>query len=220
VPTSLVAVDFTRAGPDRLYDEVRTGRRGGDDVDADDGRRAALDVLGLVLTVRRPEAVPAAIVAAVAAAIPCERVVLTIPNSDHTVSCWSSAAGPTSAPRRYVAATSFRLPDRRIAALTLDRPHPDFDPQERARLVTIARHLSTVTRFTLMWRDRPDALPILTPSERRVLGIVALGLTDRAAARRLGIAEATVHKHLEHAYRKLGVTNRVAATRALHAPGS
>jgi DNA-binding NarL/FixJ family response regulator len=52
----------------------------------------------------------------------------------------------------------------------------------------------------------------LTPRERDVLALVARGFTDAVIAGRLGIAEATVHKHLEHVYRKLGVTNRVSAT--------
>lgn len=59
----------------------------------------------------------------------------------------------------------------------------------------------------------------LTRQERRVLDFVAQGLTDREVAGRLGIAEATVHKHLEHAYRKLQVTNRVAATLAVRSSG-
>lgn len=64
--------------------------------------------------------------------------------------------------------------------------------------------------------DESDPTPAaaLTERERAVLALVARGLTDRAVAGRLGIAEATVHKHLEHAYRKLGVTNRVSATLA------
>jgi DNA-binding NarL/FixJ family response regulator len=51
----------------------------------------------------------------------------------------------------------------------------------------------------------------LSPRESEVLDLVPRGLTDRAIGRELGISEATVHKHLEHVYRKLGVTNRVAA---------
>jgi DNA-binding NarL/FixJ family response regulator len=59
---------------------------------------------------------------------------------------------------------------------------------------------------------RRGPLGRLTPRERDVLALVARGLTDAAIAGRLGIAEATVHKHLEHVYRKLSVTNRVSAT--------
>ncbi|MGQ0575280.1 MAG: LuxR C-terminal-related transcriptional regulator [Pseudonocardia sp.] len=51
----------------------------------------------------------------------------------------------------------------------------------------------------------------LTPREREVLAAVTGGLTACAAAHRLGIAERTVHKHLERAYAKLGVADRVSA---------
>jgi DNA-binding CsgD family transcriptional regulator len=51
----------------------------------------------------------------------------------------------------------------------------------------------------------------LTPRELTVLGLVAEGLTAAAVARRLALAESTVHKHLHNAYRKLGVRDRLAA---------
>ncbi|GAA4560127.1 helix-turn-helix transcriptional regulator [Pseudonocardia xishanensis] len=51
----------------------------------------------------------------------------------------------------------------------------------------------------------------LTPRERGVLGLLAQGHTAGAIARRLGIAERTVHKHLERCYSKLGVADRLSA---------
>jgi DNA-binding CsgD family transcriptional regulator len=48
-------------------------------------------------------------------------------------------------------------------------------------------------------------------TERRILCQVAAGLTNYEIAESFTIATGTVRKHLEHAYRKLGVTNRVAA---------
>ncbi len=55
----------------------------------------------------------------------------------------------------------------------------------------------------------------LTPRELAVLALVADGLTAAAAARRLVVAERTVHKHLERIYAKFGVSDRVSAV--LHA---
>jgi DNA-binding CsgD family transcriptional regulator len=56
------------------------------------------------------------------------------------------------------------------------------------------------------------ALPAsLTVQERRTLMLVAAGCSNSQIARRMGVATSTVRKHLEHAYRKLGVTNRLAA---------
>jgi DNA-binding NarL/FixJ family response regulator len=51
----------------------------------------------------------------------------------------------------------------------------------------------------------------LTARQRQVLELVAGGLTDAAIARRLGCSRRTVTKHLEHAYRALGVSCRAAA---------
>jgi DNA-binding CsgD family transcriptional regulator len=53
--------------------------------------------------------------------------------------------------------------------------------------------------------------PMLTPRESAVLSLVANGMTAVAAGRRLGIAERTVHKHLERSYAKLRVSDRVSA---------
>ena len=46
--------------------------------------------------------------------------------------------------------------------------------------------------------------------------LVAAGFANVEIAQRMGVATCTVRKHLEHAYRKLGVTNRLAAAIALH----
>jgi len=51
----------------------------------------------------------------------------------------------------------------------------------------------------------------LTAREVAVLALVADGHTAGAGARRLLIGERTVHKHLQHLYAKLGVTDRLSA---------
>jgi ATP/maltotriose-dependent transcriptional regulator MalT len=51
----------------------------------------------------------------------------------------------------------------------------------------------------------------LSPSELRVLALVAHGASNREVSARLSLSVATVRKHLEHVYRKLGVCNRTAA---------
>ncbi len=58
----------------------------------------------------------------------------------------------------------------------------------------------------------------LTRREADVLRLVAIGSTSAEVGRRLGISGATVAKHLEHIYRRLGVASRTAAAaRALAA---
>jgi DNA-binding CsgD family transcriptional regulator len=59
----------------------------------------------------------------------------------------------------------------------------------------------------------------LTARELEVLTLIAQGLTAQAAARTLLIGAGTVAKHLEHAYRKLAVDNRVAAVDRARALG-
>jgi DNA-binding NarL/FixJ family response regulator len=51
----------------------------------------------------------------------------------------------------------------------------------------------------------------LTPRERAILDRVARGQANAEIALELGIATATVAKHLEHVYNKLGVASRTAA---------
>ena len=51
----------------------------------------------------------------------------------------------------------------------------------------------------------------LTPQQYAVLCHLSHGLTAGAIARRLGVSERTVHKHLENLYRALGVGDRLNA---------
>jgi DNA-binding CsgD family transcriptional regulator len=57
--------------------------------------------------------------------------------------------------------------------------------------------------------------PRLTAREEQVLRLVADGLTDAAIGHRLGCSPRTVDKHLEHIYRRLGVSCRTAAIAAV-----
>jgi DNA-binding CsgD family transcriptional regulator len=65
----------------------------------------------------------------------------------------------------------------------------------------------------------PPTVPIrgdpagLTAREVEVLHLVAMGLTNAQAAKRLSLSEHTVSAHLYSIYRKIGVTSRTAATR-------
>jgi DNA-binding CsgD family transcriptional regulator len=64
--------------------------------------------------------------------------------------------------------------------------------------------------------DSPDALVVfepLTGREQEVLDWLALGLSNRAIAARLGISEHTVKFHVASIYGKLGVSSRAEAVR-------
>ena len=52
---------------------------------------------------------------------------------------------------------------------------------------------------------------VLTAREREVLDHVATGATNAQVASNLGVSPATVRKHLENAFSKLGVCTRTAA---------
>ncbi|GAA4204259.1 response regulator [Actinocatenispora rupis] len=71
---------------------------------------------------------------------------------------------------------------------------------------------SVATR--LMGRVRTPVAEPLSQRELEVLSLIAAGSTNRDAASRLFISEATVKTHLLHIYAKLGVNDRAAAVAA------
>jgi ATP/maltotriose-dependent transcriptional regulator MalT len=60
-------------------------------------------------------------------------------------------------------------------------------------------------------RNPPQAHDELSERELEVLRLIAAGETNRGAAARLFISEATVKTHLLHVYAKLNVNDRAAA---------
>lgn len=103
-----------------------------------------------------------------------------------------------------------------VVQLWFLRRHGSYGPREHAVVGMLAPALERLMRARpAVWA----AAPRLTVQERRVLVEVAAGLSNAEIAERLFVAPCTVRKHLENAYRKLGVSNRVAAVVALqHAP--
>jgi DNA-binding CsgD family transcriptional regulator len=61
--------------------------------------------------------------------------------------------------------------------------------------------------------ERLDAR--LSAREREVAHLAATGFGDKEIARSLGISPTTVRTHIDNAYRKLGVNNRVALARCI-----
>jgi DNA-binding NarL/FixJ family response regulator len=85
--------------------------------------------------------------------------------------------------------------------------------------------LSPSVATRLMSRVRTPAPELLSQRELEVLELVAAGTTNRDAAVRLFISEATVKTHLLHIYAKLGVPDRASAVaeaynRGLLTPGT
>lgn len=109
-------------------------------------------------------------------------------------------------------------------------PLGDGRPRIHRPLVSVVGDDQLVLRFLPGSGIRPDVVAIDEHRAERILAeLRRLGLTHREAgimqqfmqgesaaraARNVGIAPATLNKHLEHVYRKLGVTNRSAAVAA------
>jgi DNA-binding NarL/FixJ family response regulator len=91
----------------------------------------------------------------------------------------------------------------------------DAPPSDLFRAVRAAARGESVlspavaTRVMGQIRSTPD--DILSQREIEVLELVAQGQSNRDAAARLFISEATVKTHLAHIYDKLGVSDRAAA---------
>ncbi|MET0134003.1 MAG: response regulator transcription factor [Kibdelosporangium sp.] len=88
----------------------------------------------------------------------------------------------------------------------------------RAELVRAVRSaargeavLSPSVATRLLGQVSAPAMEPLSPRELQVLGLIARGSTNREAAAKLFISEATVKTHLLHVYAKLGVNDRAAA---------
>ena len=94
----------------------------------------------------------------------------------------------------------------------------DTPREELFRAVAAAHRgesvLSPAVAGRLMGELRSPAREPLSQRELEVLGLIARGCSNKEAASRLFISEATVKTHLLHAYAKLGVRDRAAAVAA------
>ena len=110
----------------------------------------------------------------------------------------------------------------------LGRPEEDFDDDD----LDLAAHLQHLIRglylqTTTMGRHTDGAARAgssadgigLTASEHAVLTLLAEGRTTYGISRCLQTSPRTVSKHLEHIYRKLGVSHRLAAVFAAEEAG-
>jgi len=107
----------------------------------------------------------------------------------------------------------FRCGPDHVVQLALDRYTRPFSDRDLAMLRMISPALQRLMR-TQQTRVLPASL---TLTERRVLQLVATGRSNSDIAEDLYVSVATVRKHLEHSYRKLGVHNRMAAVVAFGA---
>jgi HD-GYP domain-containing protein (c-di-GMP phosphodiesterase class II) len=125
-----------------------------------------------------------------------------------------SAASLSRDARLLAAADAFH-------AMRESRPHRDrLSPREAAKLlgdeVRAGRQDSEMIAAVIEAAGQP-APPVerpagLTEREAEVVGLLARGLQTKHVARRLGISIKTADRHVQNAYRKIGVSTRAAAT--------
>jgi DNA-binding CsgD family transcriptional regulator len=108
-------------------------------------------------------------------------------------------------------------------AFVLARSRRDFSDDDLALAAVVQRSLAAldhqVTVVQRMAGARTGADLGLTGRELAVLQLIAEGDSTRRASRTLGCSPRTVEKHLENAYRRLGVRDRLNAVRVLWAAG-
>ncbi len=99
-------------------------------------------------------------------------------------------------------------PQRTLRLLFARGKGSDFTERDRALLVLLRPHLLAA------WsRAQRGVRPVdaLTNRQREILQLVGAGDSNRMIARRTNLSEATVRKHLENIYARLGVSSRTAA---------
>lgn len=103
--------------------------------------------------------------------------------------------------------------DRRLLLLR-NQDHPDFSEREKAMLALARPHIAELhTRRDRELRGEPH----LTPRQWEVLRQVATGASNTQIAHALGLSDATVRKHLENVFLRLGVQSRTEALARVHA---
>jgi HD-GYP domain-containing protein (c-di-GMP phosphodiesterase class II) len=124
------------------------------------------------------------------------------------------SAAEISVPARVLAAAD------RYHTMTEDRAHRNGRAPEQAveRVVAEARAgrldaEAVAAVAEAVGHQRPQlGLPAgLTPRERTVVGLLAQGLQTKQIARALGVSAKTADTHIQHAYRKMGVSTRAGA---------
>jgi DNA-binding CsgD family transcriptional regulator len=103
--------------------------------------------------------------------------------------------------------------DRRLLLFRGDES-PDFSEREKAMLALARPRIAELhTRRDRELRGEPH----LTPRQWEVLRQVATGASNTQIARTLGLSDATVRKHLENVFLRLGVQSRTEALARVHA---
>jgi DNA-binding CsgD family transcriptional regulator len=115
----------------------------------------------------------------------------------------------------YFGPCSGRVPSPLLGALAASARPASAERAGRRLLVRAAR---AGPLLLLVLSEQDTRLERLTPRQRQILERVALGETDGEIAAALSLSQATVGKHLEQMFTRLGVHTRTAAAAVLCAP--
>ncbi len=93
--------------------------------------------------------------------------------------------------------------------------HVGMEPAQILNALSLARAGEVVIPGellkVLMIEETPAGTETLTSRQREILTLVAEGLTNAQISQRLYLSEFTIKQHLRHAYKLLGVKNRIEA---------
>jgi DNA-binding CsgD family transcriptional regulator len=127
---------------------------------------------------------------------------------------WSAFARPLGITHQL--ALPLRVGDG-LQAYVVSRPDDDYGPADADLANVVRPAVAALVRQHRVLQAVPEGQyervrgARLTDRECAVLTLLGAGLTAQAIARRLHTSPRTVHKHLEHLYRKLGVRDRLMA---------
>ena len=123
----------------------------------------------------------------------------------------AEGCGVVFGPRGDALAVGFRNGTDHVVQYGFVRENKHFTARELAIFDLLGPLLQRLARE----RPTPRLPATLTITERRILCDVAAGFSNAEIAEGYSVTVSTVRKHLENTYRKLGVTNRMAAVARL-----
>ncbi len=104
-----------------------------------------------------------------------------------------------------------RLEGTRGSGWVLLRDGSDFSEEDVEVASLLLPQLTVLDELASRLPREPSPAEPLTPREGEVLQLLATGASAAQIARELGVSPATVRKHLEHLYAKLGAHDRMSA---------
>ncbi len=104
-------------------------------------------------------------------------------------------------------------------AVALGHPMRRFPWALESRRLVDRLHAAGQVSVPTWWWHGSEPFDALTDREREIVELAAVGWSSRRLAEHLQLSQRTVENHLQHSYRKLGITRRQQLAAALGHPG-